>query len=279
VLEIIVGLLKSDYASLRCCSLVCRAWTYVAQTRLFAASTLCERVELDAFVALLDGSPHIAALVRHVAVIPTISEQSGIAALFDSVILKLAFRLPKLDTLHFSRLPYHKLSCDAREAFANGFQSIYALSFRSVSMRGSTLQLADMFAECFNRPNLKRFKYINEWRRELLDQDVDEPSVMAPARHIPNRPAIIDDVLLEYIGGKTLQSLATLVRSTGLGLANLSLLATASGMRAAAQFMSSLGSSLQYLNLHVWTKMMFPRHNVNEGLEGRIRIYQSFHID
>jgi len=244
--------------SLRSCSLVSRAWRYIAQARLFADIRLRTSTKVSGFAALLNGSPHIVPFIRALSVEPD-GPHSDYG--HDAFIVRHAWRLPSLTTLQLIKPAFYLMNGRTRDAFAYGFQTVQSFHFIQPVFYNDGRDYLEFLECCLGQPRLKSF-----WLES--DQNVKEGSVTrSPGKYSlgANLEVMMEELTLKYASKAFLLSFELLCTATGSGARKVSLTLDAAQLGPAACCLSALRSSVEELELTVY--------GVNQGpptdLKGR----------
>ena len=271
ILDIVDDMHGDDrIASLRSCSLVARAWTFIAQARLFDQVCLHKPTEVAAFTALLDGSPHIVLLVHRLSVEPEVPYSvPGSLSLHKAVILLLASRLPNLTTLRLHRPAFSMMCSDTRNTFAHGFQTVQSLDFVKPVFEPDRRQYISFLECCLARPCLKSLRFESD-QHELHWFD-DRPSAhetsFYPRQFRHNMQVTLEELALEHVSRTLLLSCKMFYVATGVRATKVKLTINTTQFGPASECLSVLGSNVEHLELSVSGKSP-QAGRTSEDLEG-----------
>jgi hypothetical protein len=256
ILSFVDGARDDGIVSLRSCSLASRGLRHISQTYLFAHICLHRPTELDAFTALLDGSPHIAPLVHHLSVSP---KMPGLASgsessLHEAVILHLSSRLPNLTHLRLSN-PFFITSGDFRIAFICGFQALQSLYFDRPILEPNEGYRA--FLECCLRHHCLESFGVERDQPSQRPSD-GEPSAMAHTalssllRSPPSLQISLKELTLTHVSMEFWKSLELFCASTEIRATRARLVVGVTQLPHVASCLSALGNSLENLEFRVF---------------------------
>ena len=245
--------------SLRSCSLVSHAWTYISQALLFQSVTLRTPTEVTAFMFLLNDSPHISPLVRSLSAEPRglhyTSTMAHHTKLHEAIILRIAFRLPNLKHLHLSPLAFFKLSIGTRDIFARRFRKLQSLKFTHPTFNPIGGQYRAFLECCLRKPCLKSFEV--ELDQYAIDSGDHESSAMVyetPPKFLRSLSTLevkLEELILQSVSQQFWLDFESLCVATRMRATRVKLLVRAPDLRNAMNCLSVLANSVEKLEFAV----------------------------